>query len=363
MAQSPPPRPPAWHLMQSVSSGERLALVLVHDVRRACARGTRSTCRWSCRGMAGLAGRLLLVACRGRPGRRRGRRSTSAPAGGGVATAAVLAERALVLVVLGVARVAVLRRLLVVLRRLAPSWQSSHGTPACLPVSLKANLLWSTLALPLPSWHGRQSLPKVASCSRHERRVHGRVAVRADGLVERPRSPWDGSRRRRTCRPLPFPVAAQREAGHVVREGRLVERGEGAARPVVLGVAAAARGRRTPPGERAVQPVLAADLARLPSSWQARHVSAMVRELHGAGWQAPQSWPSCGVARDAVEGAACACAFSAPGLKSTGPASVRDGDDASSKQRPRRPRSRGGEEARPLCHQRRHLALQRCSVA
>ena len=55
--------------------------------------------------------------------------------------------------------------------------------------------------------------------------------------------------------------------------------------------------------------------------WQARHLSAMVLELHGAVWQAPQWLPSCAWLATPPSVAAFACEFSDPGLNSTGPRS------------------------------------------
>ena len=53
--------------------------------------------------------------------------------------------------------------------------------------------------------------------------------------------------------------------------------------------------------------------------WQARHLSAMVWELHGAVWQALQRSPSCAWLATPPRVAVLAWALSPPGLKSAGP--------------------------------------------
>ena len=97
--------------------GERLALVLADHVGRGVRVAAEAGVVGGVRGVARLAGRLLPVLAVV-DGEDLVVERDVAPAAGRVAAAAVLAERALVLVVLGVARVAVLRRLLVVLQRL-----------------------------------------------------------------------------------------------------------------------------------------------------------------------------------------------------------------------------------------------------
>ena len=206
------------------------------------------------------------------------------PARRRVAVAALAAVGAVVLVVFGVAGVAALRRVPEVPGRLGALVAVLAGhVPVLSGQRVARRAVVEVRADPAGAVVARQAVLAVGGfVPLHEGGIDARMAVGADGLVERRPVPGVAIRAGEAAARFRLAMTCQREAGQVVgrAEARLVELGEWTVWPAVLRVAPGTGGRGLHPLQPAVQSVRGLDVVA--------HACVAVEASVGHGARAPR---------------------------------------------------------------------------